>query len=1024
MTGHADDIHAIFNDALEHASDEERARYLDEVCRDAPAVRERVEALLQAHFDPHNLLGQLTPVTLRTVDPPEMERPGTWIGPYHLVEQLGEGGMGVVFLARQEEPVARQVALKIIKPGTETRRVMERFDAERHALSVMDHPHVAKVLDAGSTPSGRPYFVMEWVQGVSITSYCDEHNLSIGQRLELFILVCQAVQHAHQKGVIHRDLKPSNILVTLCDGRPLPKVIDFGVAKAISQASLEKATFTQDGQIVGTPEYMSPEQAQSNSLVDTRSDVYSLGVVLYELLTGDTPLDRQRLRSSAWDEMMRVIREEEPPKPSTKLSSSDALPSVAAQRSIEPARLGALVRGELDWIVMKALDKDRSRRYESPSALARDIENHLHDQPVLAGPPSARYRFRKFARRNKRTLATLAAIALTMLGGTAASLYQAVRATRAERLAEARLQEVAVERDAARRAEREAEAAAAQAHRRLEQIERGNELLAGIFEDLDLNEIKSGSDPLEAVLARRLIDAAEQLDGESVGDPLAVAQLQRRLGSALLVFGHYRPASGLLEKSRATHAQLLSPHHADTLEIMARLAGGLGGLGETRAALELWKEMLALSREHLGAEHPTTLGSMRGLAEAYIKAGESRQALPLLEEVVRLQQATLGDDHVDTMLSVGSLAGWYESAGQLDQARSLRESLLHRQEATLGSDHPHTIATLNNLANCYWQAALHTQAIAMYEEALERIQARLGADHPKSLAINANLAVAHREAGDTATALVMCESILSDRSRVLGPDHPDTLESMHHLAVCYRDAGQSDKAIELFERIVDRRRVKLGPDHPHTLNSLNSLAVAYGCAGQSCKAEPILEETLRLSRDKLGPRHPQSLQTMSNLASCYSGLGKIDEAIALQEECLELFIAQLGADHPDSAYSMACLARNCLDAGRYSEAEKYARECLRIRREKMPDDWLTYNTMSLLGRSLAGQRAFADAEPLLLEGYEGMVARAASIPPVGKILITETLDAIIQLYKDWEKPEEAERWRGTRDRLDAAGSDD
>ncbi len=426
-------VHTIFNNALECGSDEDRSRYLDEICRDTPDVRERVEALLRAHFHPGNQLGETI-----TNDPlPSAafgyERVGTRIGHYQLVQSLGEGGMGIVFLAEQQEPVVRQVALKVIKPGMDTRRVIERFEAEKQALAVMDHPHVAKVLDAGSTPSGRPYFVMELVHGTAITTYCDQHELSIRERLELFIPVCQAVQHAHQKGIIHRDLKPSNILVAEFDGRPVPKVIDFGVAKAIEHGALGKTTFTFDGQIVGTPEYMSPEQARSQGLVDTRTDVYSLGVVLYELLTGCTPFDRRRLRSAAWDEMMRVIGEEEPLTPSAKLSSSDMLPAVAARRRVEPGRLGALLRGELDWIVMKAIDKQCARRYESPAALGRDIENHLHDQSVLASPPSATYRLRKFTRRNKRILATLGLLALSMITGTVASVYQAVRATRAAR---------------------------------------------------------------------------------------------------------------------------------------------------------------------------------------------------------------------------------------------------------------------------------------------------------------------------------------------------------------------------------------------------------------------------------------------------------------------------------------------------------------------------------------------------------------------------------------------------------------
>ena len=337
--------------------------------------------------------------------------------------------MGVVFMAEQKDPVERRVALKVIKPGMDTRQVIARFEAERQALALMDHPGIAKVLDAGTTDSGRPFFVMELVRGMPITEYCDQHQLTPRQRLELFVSVCHAVQHAHQKGVIHRDLKPSNVLVAEYDEEPVAKIIDFGVVKAIGQRLTEKTMFTQVGQLVGTVDYMSPEQAKLNQLdVDTRTDIYSLGVLLYELLTGETPFERKRLHAAALDEMLRIIREEEPPRPSTRLSSSGTLPSIAAQRHTEPKKLTTLVRGELDWIVMKALDKDRSRRYQTANALAMDVQRYLADEPVLACPPSATYRFRKFARRNKTALLAAVLVSVALVVGTVVSTWQAIRA--------------------------------------------------------------------------------------------------------------------------------------------------------------------------------------------------------------------------------------------------------------------------------------------------------------------------------------------------------------------------------------------------------------------------------------------------------------------------------------------------------------------------------------------------------------------------------------------------------------------
>jgi eukaryotic-like serine/threonine-protein kinase len=417
-----DRLESLFTAALQKPP-ADRPAYLDQACAGDPGLRQQVEALLRAQGAAGSFLELPAPSQVVTVDEqPVSESPGTVIGPYKLLEQIGEGGFGVVFMAEQMQPVRRKVALKVLKPGMDTRQVVARFEAERQALAIMDHPHIAKVFDGGATPSGRPFFVMELVKGAPITDFCDRNHLTPRRRLELFAQVCQAVQHAHQKGIIHRDIKPSNVLVTVHDTTPVVKVIDFGVAKALGQELTDKTLCTGFAQMVGTPLYMSPEQAGQSGLdVDTRSDIYALGVLLYELLTGTTPFTVERFKKAGYDEIRRIIREEEPPKPSTRLSTLGlAASTVSTSRGADPRKLSALVRGELDWIVMKALEKDRNRRYESASALAADVQRYLADEPVLACPPSAWYRFRKLARRNKRTLVTVSVLALAALVGVGA----------------------------------------------------------------------------------------------------------------------------------------------------------------------------------------------------------------------------------------------------------------------------------------------------------------------------------------------------------------------------------------------------------------------------------------------------------------------------------------------------------------------------------------------------------------------------------------------------------------------------
>jgi len=642
MNSDQDRAKSVFLNAAELASPAERQAYIAAQCGDNEALRHEVAGLLKHFAQANEFLESPAPKLVATIDEPLREAPGTIIGPYKLLEQIGEGGFGVVFMAEQQQPVRRRVALKVLKPGMDTRQVIARFEAERQALALMDHPNIARVLEAGETSSGRPYFVMELVRGPFMTDYCDQHNLPVSERLALFIDVCQAVQHAHQKGIIHRDIKPSNVLVTLHDGKPVVKVIDFGIAKAMGQQLTDKTLFTNFAQMIGTPLYMSPEQAEMSGLdVDTRSDIYSLGVLLYELLTGTTPFDKERLRQAGFDEIRRIIREDEPPKPSTRMSTlGEAAATVSAQRNSEPRRLSQLFRGELDWIVMRALEKDRSRRYVTALDLAADIQRHLQHEPVWACPPTWRYRFRKFLRRRRGLAAAVATVLFVLVGGIATTTVGYLQARESEKQA--------------REAEAEARATV--------------DFLTFDFLALD----PQGGTGGQNVTIREALDAAApKIDQATAQQPRVEAAICHVVGATYRFLGEHEKAAPYLEKAVAIRTRVLGEEDPATLTSLHHLGHVLYARGQLAKAEAMCRTVLAGRRKHLPAGHADIASSLAFLGLILTDQGKPDEAEPLLREALESFSAALPEDHWRTANARSLLGGCLSAQGRYIDAEPL-----------------------------------------------------------------------------------------------------------------------------------------------------------------------------------------------------------------------------------------------------------------------------------------------------------------------------------------------------------------
>ena len=903
---------------------EKRNAFLEIACGGNTELRAEVAALLEsleraegvvrdATVEPNELRSASIEGSSRSVNG---EGAGTRIGRYRLLQLIGEGGFGSVFMAEQETPVVRKVALKIIKLGMDTRRVIARFEAERQALAMMDHPNIAHVHDAGATESGRPYFVMELVRGVPITTFCDANQLTTRQRLELFVPVCSALQHAHQKGIIHRDLKPGNVLVTMHDDKPVPKIIDFGVAKAINQRLTEHTLFTEFHQLIGTPAYMSPEQAQLSGLdVDTRSDIYSLGVLLYELLTGSTPFDATELRSAAYEEMQRIIREVEPPKASTRLSTlpADTRSAVADQRRCDPATLRRTLEGDLDWIMMKCLEKDRSRRYETANGLARDLERYLHDEPVEASPPSTADKFRRFARKHRMGLGVTAGFALVLLIATAVSSWQAVRATRAEKKTAASLAQVAAERDAKEVARKDAEAI--------------SNFLSDVFQSPDPTR-----DGRTIKVVELLDKAAEKLDSDLTSQPDHRAKLQATLGQTYNALGLFGQAIPLREKVRDYYLATLGAEHPDTLRAMSNLAGSYADAGRKDEAFKMQEEVLTLRRKVNGPEHSDTLRAMAFLARLF-DGGRKDEALRLREDVLTLRRKVNGPEHRLTIAAMHELAISYADAGRKDEALKMREEVLTLSRKVDGPEDRNTLTAMHNLAVSYDDAGRRDQAIKMQEEVLKLRRKVNGPKHPDTLMAMNNLVRYYDDAGRKDEALKMQEELLTLSGKVRAPEDPETLRAIGNLANSYAQTGRKGDALRLREEMLTLSRKVLGPKDPDTLRWMYSLANSYYDAGRKEEALKMWEEVLTLRRQVLGPEDRETVEAMNGLAASYAGAGRKDEALKMREEVLTLSRKVLGPKDPDTLAAMHNLANSYYDAGRKEEALKMREEVLTLSRK-------------------------------------------------------------------------------------------
>jgi len=812
---------------------------------------------------------------------------GSLIGRYKLLGILGEGGMGIVYLAEQSQPIKRRVALKVIKPGMDSARVIARFEAERQTLALLNHPNIAHVYDAGTTEAGRPYFVMEYVKGLSITEHCDKYKLSIEDRLSLFMQVCHAVQFAHQKGIIHRDIKPSNILISVHGEQAMPKVIDFGVARAISQPLNERTLYTEQGQLVGTPQYMSPEQAEmANEDVDTRSDVYSLGVLLYVLLTGAMPFDSKIFSEGGIDRIRQTIRQQEPKTPSRRLSSlCEKAAEVAQNRSTEAGALTKRLRKELEWIPLKAMRKEREHRYQSASELANDIRSYLSGIPILAGPESATYRTKKFVQRHKALVTGAAAVIFVLLIGIIVSTVFAIGQARA-------------------RADEQA--------------------VSDYLQNIVIASLNPLSVDGREITNRSILDAAsEGIKEKFAGKPLAEASIRQTLAIAYFALGLYKQNELHTTRVLEIHQAILGAEHPITLESMKCLGWTFFYQSRYDEAEQLLTKAVDGIRLVIDEEHWTRLSAIAMLGAVYYIQGRFDEGEQLMSEVLETVHRVLGEEHEYSPIFMGTLAAGYHLQGRYQEAEPLFKKGLEISYRVRGERDWETLQLMHNYGELCWEQGRYDEAEQLLRKALEGRCDTLSEEHSDTLRTMNSLGWLYYSQGRYEQAEEMFGKALETARGVLGESHTCSLSSMHGLGTIYLDQGKYDQAEPLLNNAWDILCRLLGEENWASLSVANTLGKLYVAQEHYDKAEGLFLDTIEARRRKLGVDHPGTMETENDLAVLYTKQARYDNAEKLLLKAVEGRHLKLGDTHPHALESMNNLIELYEAWNKPEEAEKW-----------------------------------------------------------------------------------------------------